>query len=223
MPRDKEPHWGKPPNRVGTKKCVLCDTPTRSHALKLIDDDGQFKPMPEHVAKDFIVPVCHSCYADHDGDGVAVCEVLNNRTSGNTLRKAGVSPTDIRDTVAGISPRARDEPKRGAVGEETAKRMILNEVEPGDILMINGNNDAWVTLPIDNSEMDDMTAEIVHPVLKVSELGESRNGGGIVRSADPMDDTMYHAYLGDADDEVLYEEVEKVDIIAHSDKMEDGI
>lgn len=216
-------HWDKPPNHVGTKNCILCDKPTRSHALKLVDDDGHIKPMSEDETKDFLVPLCHSCYSEYDGDGALVCERLNERASDNVLRQAGISPTDLKNIVTGVDKRVEDEPTRSGVGENTAKQMILNDVEPGDILNINGNNDAWVTLPIDEDELEDMTAEMVFPVLKVSDLGESESGGGIVFSADPMDDTMYHAYLGETDDEILYEPVERVDVIAHSDELEDGV
>lgn len=50
--------------------CISCGSPTNSHLLLFVwdADDEVFRAVTDHAEADAYGHVCHTCYADEDGD-----------------------------------------------------------------------------------------------------------------------------------------------------------
>lgn len=213
MPSDDA--WTDVPSHIGNEPCIVCDKPTRSHAIYLLDEGGAILPGSEDD-NDLLLPVCHTCYEEHDGDATAVAEDLTERTvqEFGLVTEAGLTP----GVIAEIGETELEETERvKALGEKSADRMARG-LEPGDVFTANEDNGPWLAVPT----KEDMKHKLPHTlIVTIVGYGDTPGAGGVVLS-EHTPPRPYVAKNQGEDDDLEFEPIESLEIHGHKD-IDEGI
>ena len=202
-------YWTKPAKGTGLANCILCNNPTRSHAIRVIDDveSGSFSLATENDEADFLYPVCHKCYIDIDADPTAIIDRLESERS-PMLDDAGLTPSTIA-SLANIDELAPNK-RTKSFGDEA--HAVLRELASGDVFELNDDR-RWVAVPLDVDAYDDARGDVLFSVIEHPESG-SPAVGAVVESAHPFNDDLYLGYVASDDQtELEYTDIESVELL----------
>lgn len=196
--------WTDYPSGHDLRPCAVCDNSTRSHAVYLTDTGEKFVPGDEDD-HDLLLPVCHSCYRDVDGDAWGVAATQNEKRS-PIVEGAGLTPGLLSEFVD-----AADAP-----GEERVKafsqprlRELVTGLEPGAVIETN-ETDRWVCLPV-NEETQQALGHLVHFALIQAEDRDGPTQSGALIDSEHQPPKLYVARYRDDTDGLEFETVDALE------------
>lgn len=204
--------WTDPPTGSGMQPCMVCDSPTQSHALRLAESEsGEFEASTASEL-DFLFPVCHTCFMDHDGDAESVVAKLNGEQD-PLIREAGLGPAIL--STAGDYDKLDPTNRVKVVGEDSALQFIDRNVEPGVVIKVNDEG-PFTVIPVKDEVTMEVGEELLYSFVEV----EGQRAGGIVESVHPMDDAYYFAFTG-PDKEMEFTSIESVEMLGENTEIAD--
>ena len=159
--------------------------------------------------------MCHTCYTEFDGDEFEILEEVNEENDAVSL--SSLNPVDFQSALQDVETQS-DTPEKVALGENKCKKIITEEVEPGDIIEIN-NQFRWGVLERKKEDVKDVSRgeDIIYPMIEVSGGGR---GGGLMHPED-SDEYIEVVYTDLDEEEVEREAVERIGIVGHTDSLSD--
>jgi hypothetical protein len=202
-----------------THNCLVCQTPTVSHAVAVERASGGGLA-PATTTDDIVdvFAVCHSCYDEYDA---AAAPIVSHLEFGNTMRDTGLTADKMSTIVKTVSEIEDPEPEKSAYGSSPVRQMFDTELRVGDVIRVNDREETlWALLPPRDADRDsDLESLFLTVKTTVDGTAEAVGEFVMVRDSQQVACKWVERDGGFDLDDAEVTIIESAEVIAHTDEL----